>query len=231
MIMRDSVTAGRIPPGTPVVAGYADGNYAWTSADWAEHADAVCLSIAVHPGTQADILDVENGDATPQDVPGWIDRFQRPGRRRPTVYCSRSAIAAVRAATGAREFDWWAATLDGTTAVPGAVAVQYVDYGGYDESTILDPSWVGMDHLPTVVHHPPNSSGEPVVNLETARVVIWIERLILFGPLALSEPNAQAAVDAYAQRIVNGENPEAVLQSLFNDAQRDGRLDIRFKVG
>jgi hypothetical protein len=145
--MRDSTRPGLIPPSTPVVAGYVDGSFAWTPADWDLFATAIRLGIATSPSSAADILDVESGDATPEDVPGWIDRFHRPGRRRPTVYCSRSAIAAVRAAAAGRAFDWWAATLDGTTSVPGAVAVQFADYGTYDESTILDPTWVGLGVL------------------------------------------------------------------------------------
>jgi hypothetical protein len=156
--MRDSVNGHLIPPGTPVVAGYADGIYAWSQDMWDAHPDAVHLSIAVHPDHQADILDVERFDATPADVPGWIDRFSRPARRRPTVYCARSAIDA-----------------DG------------------------------------------------------ARILVWMFRLQLFGPAALSEPNAQAAVDAFAARIAGGENAEAVLTALLEAAQIDGRLDARYR--
>jgi hypothetical protein len=142
--MRDSTRAGLIPPSTPVVAGYADGLYAWSAADWALFPNAVKLSIAVHPEHAGDILDVERGDATPEDIPGWADRFSRPPRRAPTVYCSRSAWLECQKAAGLRRIDWWISTLDGTTSVVGAVAVQFADFGGFDESVILEPSWVGM---------------------------------------------------------------------------------------
>jgi hypothetical protein len=228
--MRDSVQSIMIPSGTPVVAGYADGIYVWSAEDWARHAGAVCLSIAVHPDHQADILDVERGDATPEDVPGWIDRFQRPGRRAPTIYCNRSTIDAVRVSTGGRHFDWWAATLDGTTEVTGAVAVQYWGAGAFDESLILDPTWVGLfdtSASPAIVTP---ATGEDDMTMDHARMHVWGFRLQLFGAAALSEPNAQQAVDSYAVRLMAGENPEGVLSRLLADAQVDGRLDPRYKL-
>lgn len=142
--MRDSISPQDIPADTPVVAGYGDGRWVWSSDDWARF-PGVKLSIVVFPQHSGDILDVEQGDAAPADVPGWLDRFARMGRRRGTVYCNRDTIAAVRAAVGPRPFDWWAATLDGTQDVPGAVAVQYAGStltgAPYDESVILDPTW------------------------------------------------------------------------------------------
>jgi hypothetical protein len=227
--MRDSVNGHLIPPGTPVVAGYADGIYVWSQDMWDAHPDAVHLSIAVSADHQADILDVERFDAVPADVPGWIDRFSRPGRRRPTVYCSRADIDAVRGAAAPRAFDWWAATLDGTTSVPGAVAVQFADYGGYDESVILDPTWVGANVAPAPAPHPPPTGGDELMTMDGARILVWMFRLQLFGPAALSEPNAQAAVDAFAARIAGGENAEAVLTALLEAAQIDGRLDARYR--
>jgi hypothetical protein len=142
LVMRDSVNASLIPTDTPVVAGYGDGLYMWSSSDWARFPNSITLSIVVDPAHQGDVLDVETGDAAPSDVPGWCDRFNRPQRRCPTVYVNRSNWAACRAAVGNRRVDWWVSTLDGTQQVPGAVAVQYTDTGAYDESVILDPTWV-----------------------------------------------------------------------------------------
>lgn len=228
--MRDSVNAWGIPPGTPVVAGYADGLYAWSSVDWALHADAVRLSIAVDPAHQADILDVERYDAVPTDVPGWCDRFNRPGRRAPTIYCNRSSWPACKAAAAGRTVDWWVSTLDGTVDVPGAVAVQFTDVGPYDESVILDGDWAGVPAYPGLQSITAPFTGGSPVTLDAARALIWLFRVMLFGPLTLSEPNAQAAVDGYASRIAGGENPEAVLTELLTVAQRDGRLDPRYRM-
>jgi hypothetical protein len=155
LIMRDSTDPGDIPlDGLAAVAGYADGKLMWTSDGWARFpASIVRLSIVVSAADVGDILDVEPGCAEPPECPGWADRFNRPNRRRPTIYCNRGTIEAVRQAMGSRPFDWWVATLDGTKDVPGAVAVQYCGAanskdpcrtsGHYDETVILDPSWIG----------------------------------------------------------------------------------------
>jgi hypothetical protein len=228
--MRDSVNSVMIPSGTPVVAGYADGLYQWSQADWDRHPAAVRLSIAVHPEDSGDVLDVERGDATPADVPGWCDRFRRLGRRAPTVYCNRSTWPACRVAAGDRPVDWWISTLDGTIDVPGAVAVQYTDTGAYDESFILDPTWVGIassSASPAIIT--PAGREDPMP-LDTARFGIWLYRLLLFGHRALGEQGAQAAIDSYAGRIAAGENPELVLSDMLKDAQRDPRLDPRYKL-
>jgi hypothetical protein len=151
MSLRDSTNPFDIPlDGLTAVAGYGDGSFTWTPAGWARFQPPIVpLSIVVSAANRGDVLDVENGDATPADCPGWADHFDRPGRRAPTIYCNRSTIDFVRQAMGPRRFDWWAATLDGTTAgTDGAVAVQWkgeAQTGGhYDESIILDPSWIGQ---------------------------------------------------------------------------------------
>ncbi len=73
-------------------------------------------------------LDVEAGDATVADVPGWLDERARFGEG--GIYCNRSTLEAVELAAGDRPHLLWVATLDGTTDIaqpPGAghlVAVQ-----------------------------------------------------------------------------------------------------------
>ena len=157
LIMRDSDNPFDIPlDGLAAVAGYGDGAAMWSSQGWARfRAPIVALSIVISASDGGDILDVEHGAADPSQCPGWADRFHRAGRRRPTLYCNRSTIEAVRRAMGSRPFDWWAATLDGTRFLPGAVAVQYCGAadsndpcrtgGHYDESVILDPAWIGRE--------------------------------------------------------------------------------------
>lgn len=216
IVMRDSTNGTTIPTDTPVVAGYIDGLYRWPQTWWDRFPNSVKLTIAVSASNQADILDVETGDAAPNDIPGWCDRFNRPNRRRPTVYCNRATWPAARAAVGNRSVDYWISTLDGTTFVPGAVAAQYNDFGGYDESFVSDPTWLLGAINP--------------MDLNTARAFIWLYRMMFFGPSSLSEPNAQAAIDSYASRMAKGENAEAVLTDMFNDAQKDGRLNPFFKV-
>jgi hypothetical protein len=149
MMLYDSDQPSAIPTDAVAVAGYGDGyaEPAWTNGGWARFPNAHKLVIVVHAGDQGDVLDVERGDASPADCPGWCDRFSRPGRRAPTLYCNRSSWPAVRAAVAGRRVDYWISTLDGTTDVPGAVAVQYAGSatsgGHFDRSLILDPGWLG----------------------------------------------------------------------------------------
>lgn len=203
MLMYDSVDASKIPAGALAVAGYVDGAYAWSPADWARFPSAVKLTIATSSRSSADILDVERGDATPGEVPAWCDAFTRPGRRAPTVYCSRASWPAVQAAVGARRVDYWISTLDGTTSVPGAVAVQYLDAGPYDESLILDASWL---ELP-----------EDAMTIDTARAIVH-QALALQGILG-----DQAQVDSYASQMLPPANPEIALSNLEADIKADPR--------
>src|SRR5215471_12036489 len=149
LIMRDSTEPFDIPvDGLAAVAGYGDGKFTWSSAGWARFAAPIVpLSIVISGADRGDILDVEPGCADPSECPDWADRFDRPGRRRPTIYCNRDTIDTVRRFMGGRQFDWWAATLDGTRDVPDAVAVQFAGEsltgGHYDESVVLDPAWAG----------------------------------------------------------------------------------------
>jgi hypothetical protein len=155
LLMRDSTNPFDIPlDNLAAVAGYGDGIFQWTPAGWARFpASIVPLSIVVNAGDIGDILDVETGAASPDQTAFWADRFNRVGRRAPTIYCNRNTIGAVQANMAGRRFDWWAATLDGTQDVAGAVAVQYAGEnltgGHYDESVIHDPSWLGIAPPPS----------------------------------------------------------------------------------
>lgn len=83
-------------------AGYSTGtgSVPWTAADWAAHPGAV--RIDQDPAARdptADVLDIENGAATPADAPGWYraakadyDAGKRPGQRHPAFYVNLSNI-------------------------------------------------------------------------------------------------------------------------------------------
>jgi len=211
-IGRDSVTASTIPLtnselGTnqgilAAVMGYGDGNYQWSAADWQRFPSSMPkLSIVVNASHSGDILDIENGDATPADAPGWCDRFDRVGRRAPTLYCSRSAWPDVQAAIGNRKADFWISTLDGTTFVRGAVAVQYKDFGGYDESTILDPTWIGVK--PT--------------SMTAQDYQLIVKGWYVFPPLKRNP--LQSEVDFWVNKLLGGENPEQVLDEFTSSPE------------
>jgi hypothetical protein len=147
--MYDSVNPFNIPTTAEMVAGYVDGRYAWSDAGWARFPYSVKVRIAVFPTTNdGHVLDVENGDATPQQAPGWV-RMRRLAGFNPSVYCSESIWSVVRAAfqaSGVTEPQYWVAAYpgEGTFVPPGAVAHQYNDVGLYDLSVVND-YWPGVD--------------------------------------------------------------------------------------
>lgn len=147
--MFDSVSANGIPPTAKIVAGYIDGRYAWTPAEWALFPKALKVRIAVFPTTDdGRVLDVEWGDATPEQAPGWV-KMRRASKTHPLdgpacVYTSAANWQAVRQAfmdQGVPQPDYWIAKWDGKATVPaGAVAKQYQSLTSYDLSVTID-SW------------------------------------------------------------------------------------------
>lgn len=180
LLMGDSTTAADIPPAElDAVAGYGDGLYEWSSEDWARFGPRIVpVSIVVDRRDQGDVLDVETGAAAPTDTPLWVAAYNRPARPRPTVYVNRVNWPHAVTALGdngldPRQVDWWVSTLDGTLDAwygsPGAhpptglqlVAVQWkgeaLTGGHWDESIIVDPSWIG---LPVAAPYVPAPIGE-----------------------------------------------------------------------
>jgi hypothetical protein len=152
-IMYDSVTPQAIPADAEMVAGYVNGHYAWTSADWDRFKNAVKVHITIMAVNEAGVLDVETGDATPQQAPDWVKARLAAGLQRPTLYVNRSNAPAVllechnAGLEPGRHFWLWLATLDGTqtTDLPAVVAIQ--DKGAAalrfnaDSSVVFDPTW------------------------------------------------------------------------------------------
>lgn len=170
-IMRDSTTAADIPAaGADIIAGYGNGRYAWSKEDWARFPHAQHARIDVN-GSDADgcsILDVETGDATPAQAPGWIRRRHALHGGRATVYCNRATMPAVvqhcKADGLVLGADWvlWVATGDGTKTLPdmhGVVAVQdrwqNLTGGHWDESIVYDDHWHAPAPKPAPAPAPP----------------------------------------------------------------------------
>jgi len=156
--MYDAVTADNILAANPrpqMVAGYVDKIKLepWSGGDWALFPDAVKVQIVKKATTNAGhVLDVEPGDATPSEAPGWV-KMRRAAGADPTVYCNASTWPTVRAAfqaAGVAEPHWWIAHYDGDPTIPaGAVAKQYRGdvAPGYDVSSVVD-YWPGVDPAP-----------------------------------------------------------------------------------
>lgn len=153
--MYDSITATDIPADVPAVAGYANGLYKWSKADWDRFSTSIKVSIAVNAQFNGgEVLDCETGDATPDECPGWIRMRQAAGLAKPTIYCNESTMPAVQRACAGLDYWLWIANygVPGTSGygkpkmIPGAAVVQYADPaagsgGHYDLSTIYDPNW------------------------------------------------------------------------------------------
>lgn len=154
--MYDSDVAADIPADAAMVAGYVD---IWSAQDWARFPNAIKVRIARNAGEDGDVLDVESGDATPDQAPAWVTR-QRERGAVPCVYMSESAWPAVRAAFVAARPTvpdplYWVAAyqLPNDRSIPaGAVAHQYASpaYGSgghWDLSSVVD-YWPGVDPAP-----------------------------------------------------------------------------------
>lgn len=164
-----------------LTAGYANGTFHASSQDHG----ATDVQIDVNgssPG--ADVLDIENGDATPLQAVAWVHGHNAHGGTTfPAVlYCNRSTQPVVEnllTANGLqvdRDYKWWIATLDGTTVVqgPGVLAVQAWNAGSFtprniDLSIVYDDSWkpsgapaplpVSTEDEMFTFSLPPNSTG------------------------------------------------------------------------
>ncbi|HEV2635537.1 MAG TPA: hypothetical protein VGX23_10360 [Actinocrinis sp.] len=148
--MFDGITPAEVPAGAQLYAAYLDGNWADYPAMVARYPNAVHVSIAVsasYDGGQ--VIDVENGDATPAESVTWVQARRRAGAD-PTVYCSMSTWPSVKSAFSSRgvaQPHYWIAdySLGDNPAIPaGAIALQYADRGGYDVSVVAD-YWPGVD--------------------------------------------------------------------------------------
>lgn len=171
-IMYDALSteASTIPADAELVAGYIDAGPVpaappWTAETWALFPHAIHVPIATQAATDDGlVLDVEAGDATPEQAPGWVT-MRRAAGAHPTVYCSESAWPDVRAAFAAAivaEPEWWIAGYPGSVGAgqlyPGSVAHQYGGSaaGTWDVSAVAD-HWPGVDPDPTP---PPPEHGE-----------------------------------------------------------------------
>jgi hypothetical protein len=141
-------------PDAAMVGCYIDGHFAWTAEQRDLFPHAVRVAIAVHSSTNAgDVIDCETGDATPAQAAQWVRMRHAAGYCRPTVYCSRSVIPAVRKATGnlllTRDYDIWCADYTGSAhlvAAPGTpaaacAATQWASTSGWDVSAVYDDGW------------------------------------------------------------------------------------------
>lgn len=150
--MYDSINVARLPATAKMFAGYVNGRWPTFNTLRAAYPRATCISIAVTVDVDADVLDVEKGDAYPTQAPAWVVRQRNRGAT-PTVYCSLNTWPEVKQAfadAGVDEPLYWIAHYDGMSAIPdGAIAKQYTGGDGYDLSSVAD-YWPGIDPEPVL---------------------------------------------------------------------------------
>jgi hypothetical protein len=171
--MFDAVTASLIPrsPAPALVAGYADKIHLapWSTADWKLFPGSTRLVRIVKKAATNDghVLDVERGDATPAQAPGWV-AMRRGGGADPTVYCNLSTwpdVIAAFAKAKVAQPHYWIAEYDGkpgllTHGTFVSVAKQYASNDRYDTSAV-SAHWPGVDPAPPAPPTPPEDDMTP----------------------------------------------------------------------
>lgn len=166
--MHDSTTAADIPATAAMVAGYIDGDYAWSAQDWARFPSAARLRIAVfHSTDDGDVLDIEKGCSEAWCAPLWTKMRRASGLAVPTFYCrptktwpdayNQAAVVAALVSGGVDPSGvaWWFADYTGQPHIPdGGVACQYANDtltgGHFDLSVVHDSApWVPGSPGPT----------------------------------------------------------------------------------
>lgn len=211
-----------------LVAGYINGLYKWSAAEWDLFPDAVHVQISVTASEDAgDVLDVEKGDASPSDAPGWIERRKQAGLWRPTIYCARSVIPAVRQATGpyvlGTDYDIWVADWTGqphSVWAPGpgpsvqCAAVQYESTAKWDASIVVDEGW---PHRTAVQPAPPKTEAP-----------VWPQGMVLKqgmsgGPVRVLQAGLNAThLDGVRNIAVDGDFGIQTVTSVRNFQAHEG---------
>lgn len=171
-------------PHAEMIGVYVDGDYAWTGDERALFPDAVQVEISTNAANRiGDVLDVERFDAAPAQAHDWILARKAAGIDRPSIYCSRAIVPAVRLETRELalnvDYDIWVASWDNTQTpppMPGPVATyaakQYQTTTGYDLSVVYDDGWphrkAGLPGLPA----PEALTGTPWQFLNLAWAVV-----------------------------------------------------------
>jgi hypothetical protein len=210
-VMYDSTTAADIPPGAVIVAGYIDGEYKWSAADWARFPNAKTLQIAVTFVDGGECLDIENGDATLQQAPAWVKARQKAGIARPWLYVNRANLADLQALVAkllgpGTEVGYWVADWSGEPhEVEGADAVQYASPtlgspGHFDLSIVYGtlpseplPEPIEEPAPPATTSQPPATASQPTTTGDDVQV----------ATLSQGAANSPAEVKA-VQSILNG---------------------------
>lgn len=181
-ILYDATDPSLIPDG-PLLAGYINGKYPSYYQIAIDHPQSQVLTITVkahNPNGSyviADILDIESGDATPDEAPGWTQAMRALSRPIIWNYCSRLGTwpdtQSAYLLNGVLDPDYWIADYTGQPhLVPGSVATQWTDH--LDEYDISQTNGVIPGSLPIppppLPTYPPYQVGDKTMNLVAVKV-------------------------------------------------------------
>lgn len=150
--MFDTLDVNQLPHGWDLLAGYVNGRTERHSYYDLKlrypHAVIVGIDTENDPtNDDAQVLDIEAGDATPADAPAWFDEKIRRGIHRPTLYFSESLYTELVGRMGNRVWDGWIADWgnEDRPIYHNEVARQIADHGPHNEnidvSYVYDPTW------------------------------------------------------------------------------------------
>lgn len=216
-IMYDGINAdaGNIravfQPGNMVCYYVAGNSFIWTPAEKAMFPANSLVGItltASYTGPGSDVLDVENGGASPDQVKTWIEAKHSAGYAVPTIYASKSIIPTVVAAAhpfvAGTDYDLWVADWDGNESLPwpAAAAKQFRNAGPYDVSVIFKRDWPVRSHVT-----PPPPPPPPVIPLVNIRddfpvrldwpLVADADHYVVTWGIEIMRPNVNTTVMGY----------------------------------
>ena len=136
-------------PDATRVAGYDNGRYAWTQADWNlfPHADQIHISVTASANT-GDVLGrrdrrCDSRSDARVDLDAEVSRTVPPN----DLLLALDTVQAVRNGTQeyllGKDYDIWVAMYDGSTqnVYAGVSAKQYAALTDYDLSVVYDTNW------------------------------------------------------------------------------------------
>lgn len=228
--MDDSVNWLAIPVDEPMVAGYVlPSHFAWPPAAWARFPNSkkirITPSAAVFgPGIQ--VIDVETGDATPEQVPGWSTDSRSVGQE-PTAYMAFGKWAAViRACTSVRVAvpQFWVADWNGVDDLP-SITIDGVTYTAAAHQ-LADPATSGGDFDRSVVaaFWPGVDGGDMITQADADLIVTTLLNAKLAGP---NGPAASVNDTLYWSNIYDNLLPAMKVQLATLGAAASGTVDVK----
>lgn len=161
-VMFDDTSVGLIPKAARAVAGYVNGSFLTFPSLRALFPKARRVSIAVNSTVDAHFLDIEPGDATNADAPGWFDRHDHQKYGKAGFYTSASNVAALIQTLAdhgiaRNEYIIWSAHYNERRHIcspdvcgfPAAQATQWTSTANHkslDESKVSHGFWARLKH-------------------------------------------------------------------------------------